>query len=212
VTLIGFRHVRVAAGVLAVVCAAGTTLSAQSGADADVPRLQPGDRVLITVWRKPELSGECVVTADSVLSHPLYQSLKVVGVPLPLVKERLVAFLAQYERDPLLTVEPLFRVTVGGEVRQPNVYSLARSATVAQAVAGAGGPTERGKLTSVRLYRGGKAIRLDLNDPRSDQANLPIRSGDNIIVGRSHNFFRDVLAPAASLTAALLSVVVVARQ
>jgi polysaccharide export outer membrane protein len=206
------RHACVAAGFLAAMCAALTTLSAQSGPDADVPRLQPGDRVLITVWRKPELSGESVVTADSVLSHPLYQSLKVVGIPLPVVKERLVAFLAQYERDPLLTIEPLFRVTVGGEVRLPNVYSLARSSTIAQAVAGAGGPTERGKLTKVRLYRAGKEIHLDLNDPRSDQANMAIRSGDNIVVGRSHNFFRDVLAPAASLTAAIVSIVVVARQ
>jgi polysaccharide export outer membrane protein len=166
----------------------------------------------VTVWRKPELSGECVVTADSVLSHPLYQSVKVVGLPMPEVKQRLVAFLAQYEQNPLITIEPLFRVTVGGEVRQPNVYSLSRSSTVAQAIAGAGGPTDRGRLTKVRLYRDGKQIPLDLNDPRSDQANLAVRSGDAIVVGRSHNFFRDVLAPGASLTAALLSIVVIFRQ
>jgi polysaccharide export outer membrane protein len=212
VTLTGFRCASVIGGAAALCLAALGPLAAQSRPDPDVARLQPGDRVMITVWRKPELSGESVVTADSVLSHPLYQTVKVVGIPLPQVKERLLAFLAQYERDPLLTVEPLFRVTVGGEVRQPNVYSLARSATVAQAIAGAGGPTDRGKITNVRLYRAGKQIHLDLNDPRSDQANMPIRSGDNIIVGRSHNFFRDVLAPGASLTAALLSIVVIVRQ
>jgi protein involved in polysaccharide export with SLBB domain len=212
VTVTGSWRAPVIAGVASLWWAALSPLAAQARPDADIPRLQPGDRVLITVWRKPELSGESVVTADSVLSHPLYQSIKVVGVPLPQVKERLLAFLAQYERDPLLTVEPLFRVTVGGEVRQPNVYSLARSATVAQAIAGAGGPTDRGKLTKVRLYRAGKQIHLDLNDPRSDQANMPIRSGDNIIVGRGHNFFRDVLAPGASLTAAILSIVVIVRQ
>ncbi len=176
------------------------------------PLLQPGDRVLVSVWQKPDLSGEFVVTADSVLSHPWYQQVKVAGVPLSVAKERLREYISQTENNPLLTLEPLFRVTVGGEVRAPNVYSLQRSSTVAQAIAGAGGPTERGRLTKVRLYRGGKRLELDMNDPRSDDANLAIRSGDNIIVGRSGNFFRDVIAPGASLTAALISILVAVRQ
>jgi polysaccharide biosynthesis/export protein len=205
-------HARVFGFTAVAFCVSLSTATAQSSPRADEARLQPGDRVMITVWRKPELSGESVVTVDSTLSHPLYQTIKVVGVPLPVVKERMVAFLAQYEQNPLLTIEPLFRVTVGGEVRQPNVYSLARSATVAQAIAGAGGPTDRGRLTKVRLYRAGKQYPLDLNDPRSEQSTMPIRSGDNVIVGRSHNFFRDVLAPGASLTAAILSIVVIVRQ
>ena len=103
-------------------------------------------------------------------------------------------------------------MTVGGEVRQPNVYSLSSSTTLAQAIAGAGGTTERGRLSKVRLYRDGAQTRLNLNDPRSDEANLVIRSGDHIVVGRAGNFFRDVLAPGASLTAAILSIVVVFRQ
>ena len=208
----GSRHARVLGFIAVAFCVTLSTATAQTSPRADEARLQPGDRVMVTVWRKPELSGESVVTVDSTLSHPLYQTIKVVGVPLPVVKERMVAFLAQYEQNPLLTIEPLFRVTVGGEVRQPNVYSLARSATVAQAIAGAGGPTDRGRLNKVRLYRAGKQYQLDLNDPRSEQATMPIRSGDNVIVGRSHNFFRDVLAPGASLTAAILSIVVIVRQ
>jgi protein involved in polysaccharide export with SLBB domain len=187
--------------------------TAQSAiAPSTVPLLQPGDRVLVNVWRKPELSGEFVVTADSSLNHPMYQSVKLVGLPLPVAKERLVAFIGRYEHNPLVTLEPLFRITVGGEVRLPNIYSLPQSATVASAIAGAGGPTERGKLTAVRLYRGGKRMQLNLNDPRSEEANQTIRSGDNIIVGRSGNFFRDVLAPGASLTAALVSILVAIRQ
>lgn len=191
------------------------TAAAQSDGDSvpvAEPRLQPGDRVLITVWRKPEYSGESVVTLDGTLNHPYFQAVKVTGIPLSVVKQRLVGFLATTENEPLLTIEPLFRVTVGGEVQQPNVYSLSSATTLAQAIASAGGPTERGRLHKVRLYRDGEVIRLNLNDPRSDEANLTIRSGDNILVGRSGNFFRDILAPAASLTAAIVSIVVVLRQ
>jgi polysaccharide export outer membrane protein len=199
--------------VAAVACLSSVPAVAQSAiAPLAEPLLQPGDRVMVTVWQKPELSGEFVVTADSVLSHPWYQQVKIAGVPLSVAKERLRVYISQTENNPLLTLEPLFRVTVGGEVRAPNLYSLSRSATIAQAIAGAGGPTERGRLTKVRLYRGGKRLDLNLNDPRSDEANLGIRSGDNIIVGRSGNFFRDVLAPGASLTAALVSILVAVRQ
>jgi protein involved in polysaccharide export with SLBB domain len=194
------------------VCLSLSTAAGQTTSPGEEPGLQPGDRVLITVWRKPELTGESTVMVDGTLNHPLYQTIEVAGVPLAVVKQRLLAYLSQTETDPLLTVEALFRVTVGGEVRQPNVYMLPSSATVSQAIAGAGGPTELGRLSNVRLYRGSQQLRLDLNDPRSEQANMRIRSGDNLIVGRSKNFFRDVLAPGASLIGAVLSIVVVLRQ
>lgn len=195
-------------------CLAPARAAAQSVASSqDTMRLRPGDRVVVTVWRQTELSGESVVSLDGTLNHPYYQTVPVAGVPIAVVKQRLLQFLVDNGHgNPLITVEPLFRVTVGGEVRQPNVYSLSSSATVAQAIAGAGGPSDRGRLSKVRLYRGGKRMDLDLNDPRSDQANMPIQSGDNVIVGRSKNFFRDVLAPGASLTAAIVSIIVVFRQ
>lgn len=199
-------------GVLGLCLSLSSAVAQTSAPPGDELRLQPGDRVLLTVWRQPELSGESVVSMDGTLSHPYYQTVQVAGIPLPAVKQRLVTYLSKTLNDPLVTVEPLFRVSVGGEVRAPNVYSLPGFATVAQAIAGAGGPTDRGRLSKVSLYRSGRQMRLDLNDPRSDQAKMPIRSGDNVIVGRAGSFFRDVLAPTASLTAAIVSIVVVFRQ
>lgn len=205
------RSAALAGGTLGCLSAGAAAQSAI--APGAVLVLQPGDRVHLAVWRKPDLSGEFVVNSDSGLSHPLLQIVKVAGVPLPVAKERLTEFIAQTEQNPQLTLEPLFRITVGGEVRTPNVFSLPGATTVSQAIAGAGGPTERGKLSAVRLYRAGRRIPLNLNDPRSEDANRVIQSGDNIIVGRSGiNLFRDVIAPGASLTAALVSILVAIRQ
>jgi polysaccharide export outer membrane protein len=182
------------------------------GAAASVT-LVPGDIVRIVVWQKPELSGEFVVTPEGALAHPLYQDVQVAGVPLTVAKTRLRDFLAQtYTKDPLLTVEPLFRVTVGGEVRQPNLYTVPRGTTVAQAVALAGGVTERGKASAVRVLRGGRTTLVDLTRPEPDAQAVPLTSGDQVIVARGHNFFRDVLGPFASVTAAVVSVIVVLRQ
>lgn len=183
-----------------------------AGAAASVV-LVPGDLVRIVVWQKPELSGEFVVTPEGALSHPLYQDVQVAGVSLTVAKMRLRDFLAQtYTKDPLLTVEPLFRVTVGGEVRQPNLYTVSRGTTVAQAVALAGGVTERGKASAVRVLRDGRTTVVDLTRPEPDAQAVPLTSGDQVIVARGHNFFRDVLGPFASVTAAVVSVIVVLRQ
>jgi polysaccharide export outer membrane protein len=193
-----------------------TPALAQSSTSSAAPApvvLTPGDMVRLTVWQKPELSGEFVVTPEGTLAHPLYQDIPVAGVPLSVAKTRLKEFLAAtYTKDPLLTVEPLFRVTVAGAVRQPNLYSVPRNTTVGQVVALAGGVSEQGKASSVRLLRQGKTYKVDLTRPEPEAAQVPLVSGDQIIVPRGGNFFRDVLGPMASLTAALVSISLAFRQ
>jgi protein involved in polysaccharide export with SLBB domain len=128
-------------------------------------------------------------------------------------RARLRAFLSKEYSDPLIILEPMLRVAVQGEVRQPSLYPMGRSTTVGQAIAIAGGPTERGKLDDVRLVRGSEQRRLDLTKPTSSDASMLVRSGDQLYVGRrGGNFFRDILTPFASLTAAFVGVIVAVRQ
>jgi polysaccharide export outer membrane protein len=183
-----------------------------AAAAADEATLQPGDSLRIVVWGDPTLSGGFIVTADSVIGHPLYREVKVVGLPIPQLRQRLYQFLAREKKEVDFVIEPIFRVAVVGEVRQPSVYVVPMATTVSEAVARAGGPSERGRLSKVRLLRAGRSLELDLNDPKSSDATMAIHSGDRIIVGRAGNFFRDVMSPLLSLTAAAASLVVVFRQ
>jgi polysaccharide biosynthesis/export protein VpsN len=193
---------------------AGTSVMAQTSAVEDnVPGLSPGDPVRVKVWREPELSGDFVVTPEGTLDHPRFDTVQVAGVPLQVARARLRAFLSKEYSDPLITLEPMLRVAVQGEVRQPSLYPMGRSTTVGQAIAIAGGPTERGKLEDVRLVRGSEQRRLDLTKPTSSDASMLVRSGDQLYVGRrGGNFFRDILTPFASLTAAFVGVIVAVRQ
>ena len=177
------------------------------------PVLRPGDALRIDVWRHPELSGEFVVAPDSALEHPLYQVVKVAGVPLAVVKQRLDSVLARYEQGVQFVVEPLFPVTIAGEVRQPNLYRLPQGTTFAQAVAKAGGPTELGRLDKVRVIRRDSAMVINLAKGYSRYGTLPIASGDQLLVTRRSNFnlLRDVLYPAASLTAAVAAILAYSR-
>lgn len=186
---------------------APTVLPAQTAeVAAPVAMLRPGDVVRVTVWRNPELSGEFDVAADGSLRHPLYQAIQVAGVPLSTAEARLRDFLRQYESNPNFTLEPLFRVAVSGEVRQPSIYTLSPEMTVAQAVALAGGFTDRSMVNRVRLYREDQVWTIDLTRPDEGMGRLQIRSGDQIVVDRRRSIFRDYVAPVASIAGAVAAI------
>src|SRR5438105_15483020 len=175
--------------------------------------LRPGDVLRINVWRHAELSGDFVVAPDSTLLDPVYQVVKVAGAPLAVVRERLRAVLSTYEQGVPFVLEPVFPVTVAGEVRQPNLYRLPQGTTFAQAIAQAGGPTEVGRLDRGHVIRRDSAMVIDLARNYSRYERLPIASGDQVLVARrsDSNFLRDVLYPLASLTAAVAAVLAYSR-
>jgi len=169
--------------------------------------LRPGDAVRLTVWRSPELSGEFAVLEDGTLAHPLLRDVRVTDVPLSTMEGRVRERLSRLESNPQFVIEPLVRVTVGGEVRQPGLLRLAPGTSIAEAVALAGGVTERGRLSRVRLVRGGAVERVDLANPSSGWAQRSVHSGDQIFVERRSAIFRDYIAPAASITGAVVALV-----
>lgn len=190
------------------------TLAPLAGAGAQTtrqaPTLRPGDAVRITVWRDAELSGEFPVGNDSTLVHPVYRTLRVGGVPLLDLDARVRTFLQRYQTEPQFVAQPLLRITVGGEVLRPALYFLAPDVTITQAVSIAGGATPRGRSDRVRLLSDGRIryIRIDGTDP---MANLPVRSGDQLVLERSGNVFRDVIAPVIGVLGSIAAIVVWTR-
>ena len=196
--------------VLALPLAAQTSplgTVAQPAAAVSDPVLKPGDLVRIAVWQQPAWSGDFEVAADGTIRHPLYRGVKVTGVPFTVAEERMRTFLRRYEETPTFSMYPLFQVIVGGDVREPKLYTLPPEATVAQAIALAGGPTERGQVNSVRLLRGGQEIVLDLTNPETGAAATPVRSGDQIIIPRRRNVFQDIVVPASSVLGGVVTLV-----
>ena len=190
------------------------TLVPLTGAGAQTPRqattLRPGDAVRITVWRDSGLSGEFPINTDGTVMHPVYRTLRIGGVPLPELDTRFRTFLQRYQTEPQFVAQPLLRVTIGGDVQRPALYFLAPDVTITQAVAIAGGATQRGRSDRVRLLSDGRLqyVRIDGNDP---MASLPVRSGDQLVIERSGNVFRDVIAPLIGVAGSIASIIVLAR-
>lgn len=186
---------------------ASSPAASADGAPGAERTLEPGDILRIAVWRNAELSGEFTIGPDSALKHPLYQSVKVGGVTPSVARERLAAFLNEFEATPQFSVEPLYHIAVAGEVRNPNVYTVPGETTIAQAIALAGGATDRGRIDRVHLIRDTQDITIDLTKPGSEWATAPIRSGDRILIARRRDLLREMIAPLASVTAAVVSII-----
>jgi polysaccharide export outer membrane protein len=179
--------------------------------------LAPGDSVRVVVWRKPEMSGDFIVAPDGSITHPLYRSVRVGGVPFATAEANVRTFLARFEQDPQFVMEPLVRVAVSGEVFRPQIYALRPETSIADAVAQAGGPNQFGNRNRVRVLRkdtGGREreIVVSLLQPTSAAAAIRVHSGDQIVVDRKKSFFREVFLPALSVLGSAASIYLVINR
>jgi len=174
--------------------------------------LRPGDSVRVAVWRNPELSGAFFVSDDGNIQHPLYQAIHVAQIPLDSVTARIGAFLTQFTTNPQFVVQPAFHIVVRGEVRNPALYTVPLETTLGGAIAAAGGPTPEALLRKVTLVRDQRSYHLDLSDPAAPWTASPIRSGDQIIIGRKSNLFFGTILPLVTASAAVASLISVLRH
>jgi len=205
------RSLLFALAMAQIVLSMAAPVSAQEPARTSAQSvLTPGDSVRIEVWRKPEFSGDFVVAPDGTITHPLFRSVRVGGLPFATAEANLRTFLGQYEENPQFVMEPLIRVAVSGEVPRPVVYAARPETSIGEAIARAGGTTQfgaRNRIRVIRLEPNGQQqqLVLDLSSSGSTEGTLPVRSGDQIIVDRRKSFMRDVLLPAIGIVGSIAS-------
>jgi len=150
--------------------------------------VRPGDVVRIVVWGHQELSGEFPIDENYDLLYPLIGEINVRNLSVAQLRERLNTELGQLFQRPFLTVTPLFRVAVLGEVLKPGLYPVDPTLTVVDLLALAGGPTRDANTKKMQLLRGGESIHVSLEPgaiARSTLRELGVRSGDQLVVPRS---------------------------
>src|SRR5690348_10790539 len=130
----------------------------------NVGALRPGDVLKIVVFRDKELSNEYPIDARGYVQIPGLGVIKAAGLDPTEVTDRLK--LALVERGfarPEISVQPLIRVSVLGEVRSPSVYPVDPGTSLLQLLTVAGGPTDRARLQDTRVIRDGHAFRVDMD-------------------------------------------------
>jgi protein involved in polysaccharide export with SLBB domain len=198
--------------ILILLLAAPGLVSAQSANTVyESPILRPGDLLRISVWRLPHYSGEFLIGPNGYIADPFYQGIRGAGIPLDSLAAQVKRHVGRYEHNAQVLVEPLLRIAVGGEVRRPDVYSLPPGTTLIQAIMMAGGPTDRARVSRVRLLRHRNEMNFDLRQAGSEMAAISLESGDQVLIERQQNVFRDYIGPTASVLSLVLAALRLAR-
>ena len=152
--------------------------------------LGPGDGVSIDIWGGVAQRLQRVVDPAGRLALPEVGTVQVSGRTLGDVQRIVQAALRtqfhEVEADVSLSRIRSVRVYVVGEVEHPGPYDISSLSTVLNALYAAGGPTSRGSLRHLRLYRGKEMVEeidaydLLLHGVHSDLAK--IQSGDTVQV------------------------------
>ena len=167
------------------------TVSAQI--HADPYRLNPGDRLHVSVWGEENLQSDVRILPDGSISIPLVGILHVSGMTLEMVTQRIRNLLEPYIPDASVTVTVTETggnlVYVLGKVTNPGVYPLIRRTDVLQALSLAGGLARFAKEDEIRILRrvNGKPIAIPFDFAQilrgnSLESNILLQSGDTIIV------------------------------
>ena len=185
------------ATVIAALAFSATPLLAQQNpptivsAPAGNYTLRPGDILRVDVWGQQQFSGQFLVDETGHLQYPVIGDIEVSNLTVAELRERMRQGLEQIFKSPFVTVAPLFRMAVLGEVRQPGLYTVDPTLSVLDVVAMAGGPSPSGNMNRIRLLRAGREQQLSFGQGRSLQE-MGVRSGDQIVVARKRFSREDV--------------------
>lgn len=179
--------IRRQAWVLAFACAIALFTSVFAGAHAQnisEYRLGTGDKLRVTVFGQPDMSGEFAVDASGQVTIPLVGAVDAGRMTVPELTKAITERLAKdFLVDPKVSVDVLnYRpFYVLGEVKSPGSYAYVVGINIRQAIAIAGGFNRRAKTSEVTLYR----------DSRNDKGVTPMElnellKGDRFGLQQTH--------------------------
>lgn len=155
--------------------------------------LEPGDLLIVTVWRDEDLSREVLVAPDGQVSFPLAGRVRAAGRTVGALNEEIRSRLSEYIEEPVVTVALKevrgSRIYVLGKVNRPGMYLLDRRMDVMQALSLAGGMTAYADADGIRILRreGEQQVSFvfqynHVARGRKLDQNLLLKSGDVVVV------------------------------
>jgi polysaccharide export outer membrane protein len=157
-------------------------------------RIGPEDVLDIAVWKNTELTRTVPVRPDGMISLPLLNDVRVVGLTTLELRDVLSKKLEEYIPSPQVSVivsaVHSFKISVIGEVAFPARHEIRSGTTVLDALAMSGGLKEfaaRGRMVVMRQDGKGGIKRLPFDYNRAveeggESENFSLRPGDIIVV------------------------------
>lgn len=134
-------------------------LAATAAAATAVPRFQGGEKIRITVYNEPSLSGDYDIDPNGVISLPLAGTIKAVGLTQEeLEKELAKKFSTKYLKNPkvTITINQYRSIYIVGEVDKQGEYPYKPGLNALTAMASAGGGTYRANRNYILIQHFGE--------------------------------------------------------
>ena len=155
--------------------------------------INPGDLLIVTVWKEQDLTMEALVRPDGKFSFPLAGDIQASGHSIEEVRQQLKKRIDAYISDAAVTV--MVKQISGnsayvvGKVNHPGPVLMVGELDVMQALSFAGGAAQFAKLKDIIILRreGGKQAALKFNydkvqDGEGLEQNVLLHPGDVVVV------------------------------
>ncbi len=151
--------------------------------------LNPGDGVRIIFLNiTDQISGDYYIQQDGNLQLPFIGLIKTTNINFNVIKQLIFTKYSELYKDPTLTIQPLLRINILGEVRNPGYYYVTDIEKMTGILALAGGVTGSAATNDIYIIRGGEEILLNKSEvieKGNTAADLGLQSGDRIFIPRS---------------------------
>lgn len=156
--------------------------------------VKPGDTLMVSVWKEPELHRAVLVAPDGTFSFPLCGQLDAHDKTVGQLQQEITRHLSRFITDPVVTVSLQKisgnRIYVIGQVNKPGAFIVNPRVDVIQAISMAGGTTPFASLGSIKIIRhvangGQEALPFNYNDVvhgNNLEQNIMLEAGDVVVV------------------------------
>lgn len=156
--------------------------------------VKPGDTLVVSVWKEPDLQGPVLVRPDGMFSFPLAGQMDARNKTVSELQQELTTKLKKFISDPVVTVSIQEikgnKVYVIGQVQKPGDFVVNPRVDVMQALSMAGGTTPFAALGDIMILRRNdqgqqQALPFKYTDVvrgRNLQQNIMLQAGDVVVV------------------------------
>lgn len=150
--------------------------------------LKPGDGVRINFYNINEsISGDYFIQDNGNIQLPYLGILNAINCDFSLLRNEIYEKYSEIYRNPELSIQPLYRVDVLGEVGKPGVYYLTGFETISDLLSIAGGETSDSNIDELSIIRNDSQMEIDMEKfllGKNNLADIGIESGDKVYVPR----------------------------
>lgn len=150
--------------------------------------INPGDGVRIAFFNiTDQISGDYFIQNNGNLMMPFIGVVNTENRSFDAIKKQIIAKYDSLYRQPELSVRPLYKINILGEVKTPGSYFVTGVEHLSDLIAMAGGETNDANLDDIYIERRGEQIKVDgsrIIEEGNQKGDINLISGDRVYVPR----------------------------